>query len=602
MAQYFNINGLIDTSNNVLDNINEITNASGCFLSWDQAQGKWNVIINTTGTSSKSFDDDNIIGEINLSGSGVNDLFNKVRITFPNKDTRDTVDVIEVSTPSADRLPQELDNTLELSTNIVNVPYQARYIASRELKQSRLDKIIEFRANFEANSVAAGDLIDVTNTTLGYTSKLFRVIQIDEADDDDGNLIFAIIAQEYDADVYSVQDLTYEYSSNENGIKSKVFNAEIDAKDDYADGVNIGRLLAANLGVGLLRSLFSSDDNTETVEQELQFANENTQALMEAGVSQPTLTHTAADTTLCSGSEITLSLGHDCEVCFFDQPTFAYEYSITGCTSAECSIPLTGTVDVTSTGSLTITFTVTTQKSITVTVGGASTVYDVMPEPDEYIQNVTATSSTITEGGSTTVNVTTVGKTDGDTLNYAITGSASSKVTTPSSLTGTVTVNSNAASLAITTSDDSAFNDAEDLIVTFTPAPSNYCSVTTNTTTITVNNNDTTGPEPDPDTTCDYQLVPTIWCGTWDGTTGYLKSVTAKAYQYLPIVSSGGTAVPKTISVTGANTSSAAISIDTTVQVDTTVDMGMNIDVITTFNAPGSGPYLSGTTTAVKGY
>ena len=197
----FKINGLIDTNNNVFDNLNSLANVSGCYLTWDPSLGKWIVILNAVSTSTKSFDDSNIIGEINVGGTGVNELYNSVVATFPNKNTLDTTDQIQLTVPTANRFAQELDNVLNLEIPIVNDPVQAAYIASRELKQSRLDTIIEFRANFETNTVRAGDVVDITNIPLGYTGKLFRVIQIDEEDEDDGSLIFSITAQEYDPNV-----------------------------------------------------------------------------------------------------------------------------------------------------------------------------------------------------------------------------------------------------------------------------------------------------------------------------------------------------------------------------------------------------------------
>lgn len=607
---YFNINGLVDTSNTVFDNINSLANSSGCFFTWDPALGKWSVIINQSGTSVKSFDDTNILGEIALSGTGITDLFNSVSVSFPNKDTRDTVDVVELEIASADRFPQELDNSLELALTGVNDPIQAQYIASRELKQSRLDKIIEFRTNYEANDVRAGDLVDVTNTALDYSSKLFRVIQIDEEDTDDGNLIFSIIAQEYDADIYSTAGLSYEYRSNFTGIKSKVFNAEIDAKDDYADGVNLGRLLAANLGAGLLRSLFTSDDATETVQQELEFADRATQELMTAGAKTPDLTHETTTTNLCSGAPATINLSHDCSVCFLTTPNYTYDYTITGCTANEVNVDLTGTVTLSgSSGSFTFTPSVSTQKSITVTIGGESTVFDVIPVQTKTY-NVTSTDTTITEGDTFTLTLTTTGVSDGTSVDYTISGSASSKVSVPGSLTGSVTVNSNTATLEIRTTDDSAYNADQELDIVFDSSYVDYCAIGSNSITIIVENDDATGPItpdiPKPgDFSCDYVQVPIIWCGTFDADTQYLKSVTVKKYAFLPQVSSGGTAVPTSLTVNNAGTASASITIGDTVNIDATAGIGgSQIDVITSFSTLPSGgnTHISGTTTTFNGY
>ena len=150
----FEINGLVDTKNNVLDNLNNVANASGCFLTWDPKLGKWSVILNTTGTSVKSFDDSNILGSVNIGGTGINELYNSVEVNFPNKDTRDTLDTVFLEIDSAERYPQELDNTMRIDLPIVNDPVLAQYIGARELKQSRLETVVEFRSNFEANDLS----------------------------------------------------------------------------------------------------------------------------------------------------------------------------------------------------------------------------------------------------------------------------------------------------------------------------------------------------------------------------------------------------------------------------------------------------------------
>lgn len=609
------INGKIDTSNNVLANIDQIATSGNCFLSWDPSLGQWSVILNTTATSVKSFSDDNIIGEISVSGSGVNEMYNSIQVTFPNKDTRDTTDVIVLSIDSSERFPQELDNQLQLELPLVNDPTQAKYIASRELKQSRLDKIIEFRANFEANSLRAGDIIDVTNSALDFNSKEFRVIQVDEEDSDDGNLIFSIIAQEYLSDIYTTTGLTYEYRSNFTGIKSKIFNTAIDEKEDFAFGNQMGRLLAANLGLGLLRSIFSSDENTETNEQEIKFADQTTQELMEAGAKRPDLTHSEpASTTICSGSPVSISASHECEVCFLETPNYSYDYTISGCEESEVNVPLTGQVTTSGdTATFNFTPTVETQKSITVEFGNNSTVFDVSPAPEIYAATVTASETSITEGDTvTSVDITTVGIDDGDTINYTITGSASSKVSSPS-LSGTVAITGNAGSLgSIVTTDDSAYNEDQEIVITFTytDEPPDYCGISTNSVTISVANNDTTGPItpdiPKPgDFECDYVSVPVIWCGTFDADTQYLKSIEVKKYALLPRSPVGGTAVPTAISVTNPGTASAALSIDTTVNIDPVTGAGgAKIDVITSFDPLPSGgdTLLTGTVSTFNGY
>ena len=614
----FKINGVIDTSKNVLDNLNELANVSGCYLTWDPSQGKWIVILNTNTSSVKTFNDSNIIGEINVGGTGVNELYNSVIATFPNKDTRDTVDVVQLTIPAADRFEQEIDNVLNLSIPIVNEPVQAAYIASRELKQSRLDKLIEFRANFEANTIKAGDVIAITNTALDFNERLFRVIQIDEEDEESGNLIFSITAQEYDPNIYDPNSgitggLTYEYRSNFTGIKSKLLSEELDLKDNISAGKQIGGLLAANAALGLINSLFSVDEETGAIINEGKFADPDIQNAI-SSVAKPAAGVNSSVDDLCSGSPVTISVGHDCSSCFFDNPQFEYSYTITGVTAGEVDVPLTGTLTTTGTtdATLVVTPTVTTEKTMTITVGSASTVVTVVPPLSEYVQNVAAVPSTIQEGESSTVTITTVGYANGTTLSYNIYGNGTPKMTAPAT-SGTVTVNNNTATLTIVTEDDEAYDSSKSISVFVGSSLDNPCAITNNQADITVTNNLATGPTSDlPPSTpkpgdfqCEYVEVPIMWCGTFDVDTQYLKSIASKKTAFLPVATTGGVAVPTSVSVTNPGEASAAISIDSTVNVDSSASAaGAQIDVITTFGTLPSGgaKLLTGTTTTFKGY
>ena len=619
----FKINGLINTSNNVLDNLNALANVSGCYLTWDPSQGKWIVLLNTTSSSVKSFNDSNIIGEINVGGTGVNELYNSVIARFPNKNTRDTVDVIQLTVPTANRFAQEINNVLELEIPIVNEPVQAAYIASRELKQSRLDKIIEFRSNFEANTVRAGDVIDITNGALDFTGKLFRVIQIDEEDEDDGNLIFSITAQEYDANVYDpnsginnangTSGLTYEYTSNFTGIKSKLLSEELDLKDDISAGKQIGGLLAANAALGLINSLFSVDEETGAIINEGKFADPDIEKAI-SSVAKPTASVSGSVDDLCSGSPVTISVGHDCSSCFFDNPQFDYAYTITGVSAGEVDVPLTGTLTTTGTtaATLVVTPTVATEKTMTITVGSESTVVRVVPPLSEYVQNVVASPSTIQEGASTTVTITTVGYPNGTTLNYNIFGNGTPKMTSPAT-SGTVTVNNNTATLTIVTEDDEEYDSSKSISVFVGSSLDNPCAITNNQADITVTNNLATGPTSDlppgtpkpGDFQCEYVEVPIMWCGTFDVDTQRLKSISVKKTAFLPLSPVGGTAVPTSVSVTNPGEETAAISIDSTVNVDPVTGAGgAQIDVITSFDSPpgGGDTLITGTISTFNGY
>lgn len=238
ISDVFSINGVIDTNRSVLENMSTIASAAASWMTYDINQGKWAIIINQAGSSVASFSDSNIIGGINVSSTGLTELYNAVEIEFPHKDLDDEKDFIRLEIDAADRYPNEPDNTLQISMDIINEPIQAELIAARELKQSRVDKIIQFRTDYTKLGLKAGDLIDITNEALGYTAKVFRIITIEEADDDDGSLVMNITALEYDANIYNTSGLTRKLRERNSQIPNKSVNTTL-RNIDNEQGLNL---------------------------------------------------------------------------------------------------------------------------------------------------------------------------------------------------------------------------------------------------------------------------------------------------------------------------------------------------------------------------
>jgi hypothetical protein len=218
LANRYQINGLLDTDKPVLENIEKLCSAAGSWLSYDIHEGKWGVVINQSGTSIVSFNDSNVIGNISVSGTGLQDLYNTVKVEFPHRELRDSADYINIEIPNGDRNANEEDNALNISYDIINDPVQANLLGFIELKQSRVDLVIRFITDFSYINLAAGDIIDITDSRFTFTSKKFRIIAITEVQDDDGALMMEITALEYADNIYSTADL-YRYTrTDENGI------------------------------------------------------------------------------------------------------------------------------------------------------------------------------------------------------------------------------------------------------------------------------------------------------------------------------------------------------------------------------------------------
>ena len=253
----FEINGVIDPNSSVFENIQVLATASGSWPTYDTHTGQWCVVINQPGAAIYSFDDDNIVGPINVTTTSIDQLYNSVLVEFPHVDLLDTTDSIYIEIEPSRRFNDELDRTMNMKFDIVNNPIHAQIIASRELKQNRVDKVIEFKTDFTMIGLQAGDVIDVTSIMYGFIFKKFRVISVEETDTDNGALLLSVIALEYDADVYSDAGLLREIRDKKTGITPQSNNATIQSNISTATGISVGAALgtpegrAAITGAGL---------------------------------------------------------------------------------------------------------------------------------------------------------------------------------------------------------------------------------------------------------------------------------------------------------------------------------------------------------------
>lgn len=216
----YKINGLLDTKRSVMENLESICNSAGSFMTYDIHTGKWGVIINRAeNTVAKAFTNANIVGAVQVQGTSILNLYNKVRVEFPLRDTADGYDFIEIEIPEVDRFPNEPDNVLQIRLDMCNEPVQAEIIGLIELKQSRIDQIVSFQSDYSTLNLNAGDIISVTHDLYQFAAKQFRVISLKEIDADDGSIRIEITALAYDPNVYDTSDLGRYIRSDRNGIR-----------------------------------------------------------------------------------------------------------------------------------------------------------------------------------------------------------------------------------------------------------------------------------------------------------------------------------------------------------------------------------------------
>lgn len=587
----FEINGVIDTSKPVLDNLETLASAANSFFTFDIHLGMWCIVINRAGTSTASFDDSNIIGPITLSGSGLTDFYNKVVVTYPSTELIDQRDTSVYEIDTVDRYDNEPDNVLEINYDIVNNPVQAEMLALTQLKQSRVDKLIKFQTDYSYISAKAGDIIDVTSTMYGFSSKLFRIINIEEEDGEDGAIRIGITALEYDADVYDYTALSRFERTPANAIKNRSVNTAIANSEDISVGGQIFRMLAATMATDLLLSSFTRNPITGVVTQILSPKSAAVEKVLK-NMKAPPVTITG-NSQQCESTTLTLTVAVDPCACLLDTTAYTFSYTITGVDAADISpFPLTGTC---AAGAVNIPIgNLSADKTLTFTIGSVSKTVNLYNSLGiTYV--TTASPTSVTEGGSSTVTLTTTGVADGTVVPYAITGAGTGRVTTP--LTGNVTVNSNSATLTINTTDDAVYTGNQTITVTFNNALVDGCGSLDKTAAITIVDNETAP------TTCSYVSVPVVWCGRYNGNDNQLEAMTVLKTAMLPVPLAGEASVnvPTAVSVTKGNPST--ITVTATQAVASANNLGGSpFNVIYSFSSVGPKGLITGSHHVIYGY
>lgn len=222
----YRINGVVNTGEKVLSNVDKLLVACDSWLSYGAATGQWTPVINKAETASFAFDDSNIIGDIRVSVTDIASSYNEIEASFPNKTNKDQPEYVRMATPDALRYPNEPDNKLSTTFDFVNDSVQAQYLANRILEQAREDLIVAFSTAYTGIQCNAGDVVSVTNAEYGWSAKLFRVMKVRESTLMDGNLGASFELSEYNAAVFDDASIVeYQPAGNSDFASPSYFSA-----------------------------------------------------------------------------------------------------------------------------------------------------------------------------------------------------------------------------------------------------------------------------------------------------------------------------------------------------------------------------------------
>jgi hypothetical protein len=197
----FHCNGYLDANKNVMDNAKELlANMRGIFLYID---GKYELSIEDTGSSSFSITDDHIISDsgISVDYGNKDKKANKVIVEFFNANKKyelDTATVLHDASPNY--TSDDNGEVLEIKAEFpyISDPYIAYNMAKAILTRSRNQTTMQFLGTPEMYKLNVGDIVDLTYAGLGFNGKVCRV----EALELQSNGLVAVSLIEY-FDVYT---------------------------------------------------------------------------------------------------------------------------------------------------------------------------------------------------------------------------------------------------------------------------------------------------------------------------------------------------------------------------------------------------------------
>ena len=219
----YRFNGVLDTGQTVLSNIDLMMTCCDSWQAYQAATGYWQVVINKAISPSFAFDDNNIVGSITVGELDITQMVNQIEAKFNDSTNRDQAGYVNLQTPANLIYQNEPVNKFTVSYDLINNSVTAQYLANRTLEQNRLDLIISFATNYTGIQVNAGDVVTVTNSYYGWTNQQFRVMQVKEASLPDGTLGASLQLIDYDANVYATGDITQYTPTPNSGLASPTY-------------------------------------------------------------------------------------------------------------------------------------------------------------------------------------------------------------------------------------------------------------------------------------------------------------------------------------------------------------------------------------------
>ena len=231
----FKFNGTLDTTRNVMANLQDMATCCDCLIKYNEITAQWGVIVQEPDyVTVMDITDSNMISAISITPLDIAASYNVVEAKFPDESNQDafnssTFDLAQID--PALLYPNEPVNKVSLSLPLTNNSVTAQYIANRILKAGREDLQMEVTVNFEGIQLDAGDIVSVTSVNYGWTDKPFRINKIVQQFNEDGSIGVQLNMSEYNATVYDDVSITQFQPAPNTGIGDPTFFGIPEAPD-----------------------------------------------------------------------------------------------------------------------------------------------------------------------------------------------------------------------------------------------------------------------------------------------------------------------------------------------------------------------------------
>jgi len=205
----YRVGGVLSTNDSIKNNIERFMLATNSWFVYDEKTEKWKVIIDKKATTTEltnafSFTDKNILSDITISRTPLDNMYNSIEVCYNDVAYRDQKSYTTINLPASMKYPDEPERQLKMYFDLVNDVFVARRLGVYYLLRSRQDLAIEFTSDHSTFQITAGEFIKVTSDVYGWTNKVFRVLEIHEIEGQNGELYAKVRASEYDDAIYNV--------------------------------------------------------------------------------------------------------------------------------------------------------------------------------------------------------------------------------------------------------------------------------------------------------------------------------------------------------------------------------------------------------------